>query len=590
MQRRGLVLYFSICAVLISAPARGQSLDWVRQAGGSGVDSAEATGVDANGNTFVIGTFNTQITLGAGQTNETTLTSAGAIASQDIVVAKYDAVGDLQWARGIGGTDPSSGGFAGADLGEGIAIDSVGNAYVTGSLFSATTLADFGNGVMLGVPGVFVAKYDTDGNALWATALNNSGVGWAIAVDGVGNSYVAGSAADPVLGGSIPTVWKLSGSGAVLWQRQAPGDGGVGLAISVDGNGDSLVAGRFAGTATFGPAEPSQTVLNAGNSTAEGFVAKYDGLGDLVWASQSSSDTGSWMEGVGVDTNGNSYVTGTLNGTTTFGGGESNETTLVAYNVGDMFLAKYDSAGQLVWVQQGPGSFNASGMAISIDPQGASHVTGYFGNTITFGSGQPNETTLLGLGGGDVFVAKFDTDGGLEWARQAGGSGGPFGDSGNGIAVDRAGDARVVGFFQSSATFGSAEPRETTLTSVGQTDLFVARYMNDAVQPTALDLDIAQFRVTKHVALSRGSIDLTLVVRNSGVVNGQAQATVVGVQNGVQVYAETITVSDPVGSGRSKFDFPAFAPTAAGDITWTATIDDPDPDIDISTAVTRVVN
>jgi hypothetical protein len=113
--------------------------------------------------------------------------------------------------------------------------------------------------------------------------------------------------------------------------------------------------------------------------------------------------------------------------------------------------------------------------------------------------------------------------------------------------------------------------------------------MNDAVQPMLVDLDIAQFRAPKRVALFRGPIDLELVVRNSGTIDGPAQATVVGVQNGVQVYQETITVSDGVGNGRTRFVLPAFTPTVAGDITWTVTIDDPDPDVDVSVAVTRVV-
>jgi hypothetical protein len=588
MRRRSFVVCLVACAVVTAAPARGQSLDWVRQAGGTGVDAAEAVAVDGNANAYVVGTFVGEITLGAGQPNETTLTSAGAFPSQDIVVAKYDAMGILQWARAIGGTDPASGGLAGNDFGEGIAVDPAGSVYITGSLFVFTSFADFGNGIMLLAPGAFMAKFDTDGNAQWATTLNPSGSGWAITVDANGSSYVSGRAADPVLGGSITTIWRVSPSGGVIWERQAPGSDGTGLGISVDDDGNSVMVGRFeGGTITFGLDEPNETVLTAGG-TVEGFLAKFNSFGDLIWARQSSSSVGSWKEGVDTDSDGNSYVTGIFHGSTTFGPGEPNATTFVAFNVGDMFLAKYDSAGQLVWARQGPGSFNASGMAISVDAQGGSHVTGFFGNSITLGAGQANETTLFGLGNGDVFVAKFDTGGVFEWARQAGGAAAPFGDVGNGIALAGNGDAYVAGFFQATATFGGGEPGETTLISVGEIDLFLARYMNDAVQPALLDLDIAQFRATRRVALFRGSIDLELVIRNSGATDGQAQATVAGVQNGLQVYLQTITVSDGVGNGRTRFVLPSFTPTAPGDITWTVTIDDPDPDTDVSTAVTRV--
>jgi len=70
-------------------------------------------------------------------------------------------------------------------------------------------------------------------------------------------------------------------------------------------------------------------------------------------------------------------------------------------------------------------------------------------------------------------------------------------------------------------------------------------------------------------------------------------ATVIGVQlqdgGAVEVYRETMDVSDPAGNGRTKFDFPSFTPDAAGDVNWTATIADDDPDDDVATATTTVV-
>jgi hypothetical protein len=79
-----------------------------------------------------------------------------------------------------------------------------------------------------------------------------------------------------------------------------------------------------------------------------------------------------------------------------------------------------------------------------------------------------------------------------------------------------------------------------------------------------------------------------LSVRNNGSSNAAVPATVVGVQNGVEVYNQTINVSAPVGR-RVAIAFPPFAPTTAGDITWTSSINDGDPDLDVSTAVTRVL-
>ena len=83
-------------------------------------------------------------------------------------------------------------------------------------------------------------------------------------------------------------------------------------------------------------------------------------------------------------------------------------------------------------------------------------------------------------------------------------------------------------------------------------------------------------------------VGIQLTVRNSGVVEGDVPATVTGVQNGAEVYNETMTVSDAVGNGRTKFEFPDFIPTDAGDIVWMATIADGDPDADEATATTVV--
>jgi len=119
----------------------------------------------------------------------------------------------------------------------------------------------------------------------------------------------------------------------------------------------------------------------------------------------------------------------------------------------------------------------------------------------------------------------------------------------------------------------------------------------DMCEPLALlDLDVASFRVTKRVSLTRvKSVGLTLVVRNMGTVEGSALATITGMQNGTEVYSETLTVTDAVGNGRSTYDdgsvpsIPFFVPTAEGDILWRATIADDDPDIDEVTAVTTIV-
>ncbi|MGE5893861.1 MAG: choice-of-anchor D domain-containing protein, partial [bacterium] len=107
--------------------------------------------------------------------------------------------------------------------------------------------------------------------------------------------------------------------------------------------------------------------------------------------------------------------------------------------------------------------------------------------------------------------------------------------------------------------------------------------------PAAVDLDISRFSASKRVSLKRGTlVALKLVVTNAGTADGTASATLVGTQNGIEVYNQTDTLSIPAGSSLT-YRFPTYQPTAAGEITWTVTIADEDPDADIASAVTRVV-
>lgn len=110
-------------------------------------------------------------------------------------------------------------------------------------------------------------------------------------------------------------------------------------------------------------------------------------------------------------------------------------------------------------------------------------------------------------------------------------------------------------------------------------------------QPTVqlLDLDIAGLAAGRRASLSRGkTVQVKLTVANPGPMSGSADATLVGVQNGTQVYSETLAVSAAVG-GTAVYTFPAYLPTAIGTITWTATIADQDPDTDTATATTSIV-
>jgi hypothetical protein len=230
------------------------------------------------------------------------------------------------------------------------------------------------------------------------------------------------------------------------------------------------------GTVTFGPGVTLTSVA------ASIFVVKYNSAGTGVWASAGGGsgvfDHGQG-QGIGLDGSGNSYVTGYFNGTFTFGLGESNQTQLTSAGVDDIFVAKLNSNGTLAWVR-GVGSTDADkGSAISVDGSGSAFVTGRFSGTVTFGSGEPNETQLTSTNGlpYDIFVAKYNSNGTLAWAKPGGGT---SSDEGFGIAVDGLGNSYVTGSFGGTVTFGSGEPNQTQLTSAGAHDVFIAKFDGDA--------------------------------------------------------------------------------------------------------------
>jgi Tfp pilus assembly protein PilZ len=205
----------------------------------------------------------------------------------------------------------------------------------------------------------------------------------------------------------------------------------------------------------------SFTLTNAG--AYDIFIVKYDAAGNVVWAQSAGGAYSEMGSGLSSDANGYIYITGAFESDSiTFG-----SFTLTNADPGstDIFVAKYDTAGNVVWAKSAGGNNYDAGYGISTDAYGKSYVTGYFSSgNIIFGS-----DTLINSGGADFFVAKYDTAGNVDWAKSANG---PGGDDGYGISVDAGGNSYVTGMFWGTGiAFGSF-----TLTSAGDYDIFVVKY------------------------------------------------------------------------------------------------------------------
>jgi hypothetical protein len=297
---------------------------------------------------------------------------------------------------------------------------------------------------------IFIAKYDPNGNCLWAKQAGGiyNDWGYNISVDSDGNSLFTGRFIGPVSFGTIQLAgygsWdvfiaKYDGNGNCIWAKQAGGSStDEGYGISLDQKGKSYITGRFSGNATFGNIHLSTY------GGADIYIAEYDTNGNCLWAKQGGGINPDRGLGISVDVNANSYVTGFFKGMATF-----DTVQLSGYSNNDIFIAKYDPYGNCLWAKQAGGSGDDVGNSISADPYGNGYVTGYFLGNVTFGTFQ-----LTGFGNNDMFVAKYDPQGNCLWTQKAGGT---YNDRGNGISLDASGNGYVSGVFQETASFGTLQ-------------------------------------------------------------------------------------------------------------------------------------
>lgn len=285
-------------------------------------------------------------------------------------------------------------------------------------------------------------------NFRWAAPIGGvtDDIALASATDPAGNSYVTGlftGLADfdgirmQSRGESDVFVVKADSIGRVLWAKRAGGTGSdEGRGITFDSDGNILVTGQFRNQADFGPT----------NLTSHGFedvfLAKYSPAGQFLWVRQMGGANSDGSRGLAVDAAGNGYSSGFFRGTASFGASN-----LVARGGSDIFIAKHSAAGELLWVLQAGGTNSDEGRALALNARGDFWVTGTFAGTSEFGP-----TNLTARGADDLFLACYNCDRELVWARQAGGTNVVAADEGSAVGLDADEDCFVTGDFAPSPT------------------------------------------------------------------------------------------------------------------------------------------
>jgi hypothetical protein len=382
-------------------------------------------------------------------------------------LAKYDVtkplyIDPLIYSTYLGGS--------GADQGNGIAVDSAGNAYITGQ----TASTDFptknplqpANG---GSSTAFVTKINAAGSALvYSTYLGGSGgdYGFGIAVDSKGNAYVTGytestnfptkNPLQPVFGGSSDAfVTEINPAGSALVYSTYLGGSGldVGTGIAVDTAGNAYVTGNTAST-DFPTKNPFQSTNHGGNPSYDAFVTKINPSGSALVYSTYLGGSGDDNGGsIAVDGAGNAYATGT-----TYSTDFPTKNPLQPNNGGkaDIFVTKFDPTGSaLVYSTYLGDAQNDYGNGIAADSAGNAYIAStWYSDFCDHRTGRCSFNAQVGkinpTGSAFVYGAVI---GNSNYAAS------------NGIAVDSSGNAYIVGTTNYDRTF--VERLDPSGTAVG---------------------------------------------------------------------------------------------------------------------------
>lgn len=253
----------------------------------------------------------------------------------------------------------------------------------------------------------------------WGTSASD--IGQAIAIDATGNVYVAGDTWGSFDGSTNePADWadvfltKWDATGVLAWTQQL---GTLyedfGRSVAVDSSGNIYVTGWTIGSLD------GNTNTRAGWSDI--FLAKWNADGTKAWTKQWGTPDSDRGHALAVDPAGNIYVTGQTKGSLD---GETIEPS------GDVFLAKLNVDGAMLWTKQWGAPDPDYGNAVAVDHSGNIYVAG---------------ETWTSFNGLDIFLTKWNADGTKAWTRQWGT---PYADSGNAVTVDPAGNIYVTGVIE----------------------------------------------------------------------------------------------------------------------------------------------
>jgi hypothetical protein len=460
MKKQIIILVMLILPSLWEGLGKGslsaQTWQWASHIGSPDQDGGESIVADKTNNLYVAGSYN-------GYPLHFQSGVFGLSGYDDFFLVKYDNSGNEVWKKQFGGNNSSSNDDEYiADM----CYDSINDfIYITGTFYNSTS---FGNGINVAGNGFFLAKFDLNGNCIWAKKASTfyRGCGNGVAVDNAGNVYVTGTNSATYTFGtfSVPKggfIAKYDASGNVLWAKQkfryfvpvVPSE------LEPNGiqiyNSNILIAGSAYNDTIV---VDTITALNHGNHSA--FISSFDLNGNIKWLklcagrNDSNIQAGFGGSGFSSDKYGNSYISGYFTDTGYF------DTLVLTNNLKeDAFLAKYDINGKRQWVQQLHSSNGAESHNVSTNANGETYITGYFRGTANFGAYQ-----VVAATGQEMFAARYDSSGVCMGVRHI--------INLDGVSIYSKDNTSfwIMGQFVGTTTIGT-----NTFTGYGNTDLFIAK-------------------------------------------------------------------------------------------------------------------
>ena len=365
---------------------------WSKLWSGSTGASLVPTGMvidDNEGTVIVTGYFSGTVNLGGGS-----LTSAG---SNDLFMVKYTSNGNHLWSRRYGASA--------TEVASDIAIDPYGNLWVAGYVHGSGNLGGSTLSSNSNSRDAFLAKYSPYGDHLLSRIYGGSSVDEAtgVAVDSSGNAVITGYFQNSASfgGGAFISagsydifVARYSNSGQHRWsRREGSTSRDQGRSIAVDGSGNIVLGAYFEGAINVGGTSLSS------KGSVDGAIVKYSASGTPQWARGIGGSSGDTINGVAVNSSGDIAVTGNYISWMDMGG-----TYIAGDGSVNVFVARYDANGNHVWSLGTDVAWDDYGYDVAIDAEGGIVATGSYYQGADFGGGMLTNSTLGSTNG---FLARF---------------------------------------------------------------------------------------------------------------------------------------------------------------------------------------